>query len=40
LAHIVQKHSDLALLIQAWPELPEHIKTAIKTLIQTQKKGD
>jgi hypothetical protein len=28
---------DLAKIMEAWPELPEHIKTAIKALIQTHK---
>jgi hypothetical protein len=28
---------DLAKIMGAWPELPEHIKTVIKTLIQTHK---
>ena len=32
----VPKDSDLDIVIKAWPELPEHIKEAIKTLIQTQ----
>ncbi len=26
---------DLAEIVTAWPELPEHIKAAIKALVQT-----
>ncbi|MCX5637106.1 MAG: hypothetical protein NTX52_05370, partial [Planctomycetota bacterium] len=31
---------DLAEIVAAWPELPEHIKAAIKALVHTQIKGD
>lgn len=34
------KDSDLDIIIKAWPELPKHIKAAIKALIKTQNKGD
>jgi len=28
---------DLRLVVEKWPELPEHIKAAIKALVQTHK---
>ena len=34
----LQKHSELQQIIKVWPDLPEHIKQAIKTLIQTHIK--
>jgi len=26
---------DLAEIVKAWPELPEHVKAAIRTLVQS-----
>jgi F0F1-type ATP synthase beta subunit len=40
LDNLLQRYPDLADLVRAWPELPEHIKTAIKALIQTNHKGE
>jgi len=31
--------ADLADVVAAWPELPEHIKAAIKALVQTHIQG-
>jgi len=31
--------SDLAEIVAVWPELPEHIKAAITTLVQAHGKG-
>jgi len=30
---------DLAEIVRLWPELPEHIKAAIKALIDSSKEG-
>jgi hypothetical protein len=35
LGNILQKHSEIERIVTAWPKLPEHIKAAIKALIQT-----
>ena len=34
---LLQKHADLQAVITVWPELPEHIKAAIKALVETHK---
>jgi len=34
----LENDPDLAQLVKAWPQLPEHIKAAIKALAQTQTK--
>ena len=32
---ILQKHPEVKAIIETWPNLPEHIKAAIKALVQT-----
>lgn len=37
LATILQKHTDLAAIIESWPTLPEHVKDTIKSVITSCK---
>jgi len=39
LDNLLQIHPNLAQLVKAWPELPEHIEAAIKASVQTHSKG-
>ena len=36
LAFLSQKDPDLAMVVEHWPNLPEHIKQTIKTLVELQ----
>ena len=38
-AKILQKHLDLKQILESWESLPEHIKQAIKALVQANTKG-
>jgi hypothetical protein len=35
LAILLQKYPDLVQLVERWPSLPEHIKAAVKALVQS-----
>ncbi len=34
---ILQKFPELRAIVKAWPDLPEQVKTAVRTLIETHK---
>jgi hypothetical protein len=38
LALLKEKDPNLALIVSAWPNLPEHIRAAVKALVQTHNK--
>jgi hypothetical protein len=40
LAFLSQKDPDLAQVVERWPDLPEHIKQTIKTLVETASKKE
>ncbi len=35
LANLAEKYPDLVFVVKCWPELPEHIKQKMKTLIKS-----
>jgi hypothetical protein len=38
LALLTEKYPDLALVVEHWPDLPDAIKQAVKTLVETVKR--
>jgi len=39
LALLGEKDPDLALVVERWPNLPEHIKAVVKALINSSLQG-
>jgi hypothetical protein len=37
LALLTEKDPDLAMVIEAWPKLPEHIKQALQSVISNMR---
>jgi len=40
LALLKEKDPDLALVVKAWPNLPEHIKAAVKALVRSYQEDE
>jgi len=40
LPFLSESDPDLASVVEAWPKLPEHIKSAITTMVESSKGAD